>query len=86
MKDVANAVGSDWAVQFDDLLHIGQRAYNFWHEPLFIFYFKAMTPEEKVPYEEEARKSKEEGKQDLTNKYTSAGERYNFLNSDNNNI
>lgn len=45
-----------------------------------------MTPEEKVPYEEEARKSKEEGKQDLTNKYTSAGERYNFLNSDNNNI
>ncbi|XP_021947381.1 protein maelstrom homolog isoform X1 [Folsomia candida] len=49
MKDVANAVGSDWA---------------------------AMTPEEKVPYEEEARKSKEEGKQDLTNKYTSAGESY----------
>lgn len=36
-----------------------------------------MTPEDKIPYEEEARRAKDEGKNDLTNKYTSTGERYN---------
>ncbi len=35
-----------------------------------------MTTEQKAPYEELAKKAKEEGKHDLTNKYTSTGERY----------
>jgi hypothetical protein len=35
-----------------------------------------MSAEDKMDYEEEARKAKEDGKHDLTNKYTSTGERY----------